>query len=151
MSARTASGSRGQALLEFALVIPLIMLLLMGLFDFGRGIYAYNTLSNAARDGARKAIVDQRVVAGVSVAAQEAADQATALGLDPTDASEVLVEYRTPDLSADCPASLPEWTGCVAVVTVNWQFQAITPIIGNFIGPITLSSTTKLPVEATNR
>ena len=51
--------SRGQALVEFALVIPIFLLLLIALFDLGRAVFAYNTLTNAAREGARLAIVNQ--------------------------------------------------------------------------------------------
>jgi hypothetical protein len=51
--------SRGQALVEFALVIPIFLLLSVALFDMGRAVFAYNTLTNAAREGARMAIVNQ--------------------------------------------------------------------------------------------
>jgi len=44
---------RGSSLVEFALVIPVIMLLIFGAVDLGRAVYAYNTIANAARDGAR--------------------------------------------------------------------------------------------------
>ena len=50
---------RGQALVEFALVIPLFLLMMLALFDLGRAVFAYNTLTNAAREGARLAIVNQ--------------------------------------------------------------------------------------------
>ena len=56
---RRTRGSRGQALVEFSLVIPIFLLLLIALFDLGRGVFAYNTLTNAAREGARMAIVNQ--------------------------------------------------------------------------------------------
>jgi Flp pilus assembly protein TadG len=48
---------KGQALVETALIIPLLLLLVMGLFDFGRAMYIKNTLNNAARAGARAAVV----------------------------------------------------------------------------------------------
>jgi hypothetical protein len=47
-----------QALLEFALVIPLILFLLMLFFDIGRAVYYNVTLSNAVREGARYASVN---------------------------------------------------------------------------------------------
>ena len=46
-------------MVEFALVVPLFVLLLVGLFDVGRAVYAYNTVNNAAREAGRLAIVDQ--------------------------------------------------------------------------------------------
>jgi len=48
---------RGQAMVEFALVIPVFILLMVGLFDFGRVIWANDTLATAAREAARYAIV----------------------------------------------------------------------------------------------
>jgi Flp pilus assembly protein TadG len=143
--------SRGQSLVEFALALPIILLLFMGIFDFGRAIFAYNTVSNAARDGARVAIVDQRTTAGVSNAAQAAADQATGLGLNPADANQVRVQYLQPDLSGACPSAWGEWVGCVAEVRVQYVYRPATPIIGNILGPITLGSTTQIPIEKTNK
>lgn len=135
--------SRGQALVETALVLPVLLLIFMALFDFGRAIYAYNTVSNAAREGARVGIVDQRLTAGTPAAATEAANQATALGLDPTDTAEVDVQYLLPDGSACSNPSI----GCLVEVSVAYEFSPITPIIGNILGPITVSSTTQLPIE----
>jgi hypothetical protein len=48
---------RGQAMVEFALVIPVFLLLLIGLFDFGRVIWVNDTLATAAREAVRYAIV----------------------------------------------------------------------------------------------
>lgn len=52
-----ASRSRGQALVEFALVAPLFFLLLLAVIEGGRFILYYESLSNATREGARYAIV----------------------------------------------------------------------------------------------
>lgn len=51
------SPSRGQALAEFALVAPIFFLLLFSIIDFGRYVYYVQILNNAAREGARYAIV----------------------------------------------------------------------------------------------
>lgn len=53
-------GTRGQALVEFALVFPVFMLLLFGLFEGARFVYTNNALSQAAREGARLAAVEAR-------------------------------------------------------------------------------------------
>ena len=47
----------GQSLVEFALIFPLIILLLMGLFDIGRAVFYYSTLNTAVREGTRLAII----------------------------------------------------------------------------------------------
>jgi len=49
--------TRGQALPEFALVLPLILLMTIGAIDLGRVLWALDSISNAAREGARHAIV----------------------------------------------------------------------------------------------
>jgi Flp pilus assembly protein TadG len=49
--------TRGQAMVEVALVLPVFLVLLMTLFDFGRVIYAQHTITQDAREGVRKGIV----------------------------------------------------------------------------------------------
>jgi TadE-like protein len=139
--------TRGQSLTEFALILPLLILLLMGILDFGRAIFAFNTLSNAAREGARVAIVDQTVTSGVPAGAQEAANQAVGMDLDASDTADVEVTYLLPDLSGPCP---DRSLGCIAQVRVQYEFRAITPVIGNIVGAIPLESVTQLPIEFTN-
>ncbi len=46
---------RGQALVEFAMVMPIMLLLLFALVDFGRAFYSWLLITNAAREGARVA------------------------------------------------------------------------------------------------
>lgn len=48
---------RGQAVTEFALVIPIFLLVLYGIIEFGRYVYTVQVVNNAAREGARYAIV----------------------------------------------------------------------------------------------
>jgi hypothetical protein len=47
---------RSQALIEFALVSPVLLLLVFGVIDLGRAIFYYDTLNHAAREGARVAV-----------------------------------------------------------------------------------------------
>jgi hypothetical protein len=49
-------GQRSQGLTEFALIAPIILLLTFGIIDFGRGLYFYITLQQAANEGARVAV-----------------------------------------------------------------------------------------------
>ena len=57
MSRRTERRPRGQALVEFAFVVPLFLLLMFAIIDFGRYVYYVQVINNAAREGARYAIV----------------------------------------------------------------------------------------------
>jgi len=149
----------GQGLVEFALVVPLILLLLMGVLDFGRAIFAFNEVSNAAREGGRTGIVNQTLADIRSRAAAQAIGlgvpttapaSCPANGGPPTSSSDpagICIAILQPDLTTDCSAS-PQ-IGCVVVVSVKSTFTALTPIIGNILGPIAVSSTTRQTIEAT--
>jgi Flp pilus assembly protein TadG len=47
---------RSQALIEFALISPVLLLLLFGIIDVGRAVFYYDTIAHAAREGARTAV-----------------------------------------------------------------------------------------------
>ena len=47
----------GQSLIEFALMLPIVLLIITGIFDVGRAVWQENTLAYAAREGTRYAIV----------------------------------------------------------------------------------------------
>ena len=55
MRRRGRTVQRSQALIEFALVSPVLLLLIFGIIDLGRAIFYYDTLTHAAREGARVA------------------------------------------------------------------------------------------------
>src|SRR5215472_18044642 len=81
---RVRGGDRGAAAVEFALLLPLLLLLVFGIIDFGRAINAQITLTQAAREGARLAALGQpNVVSGTQAAA-------TGLSLSP---AEIAVTY----------------------------------------------------------
>jgi len=52
---KIAKDERGQALVEFAMIFTMLVILLFGIAEFGRGWYYANALSNGARAGARYA------------------------------------------------------------------------------------------------
>jgi TadE-like protein len=58
---RRGQTSRGTSLVEFALVGPILLLLVFGCIDFGRAYYHMNQLNNAAREGMRLAILQDHV------------------------------------------------------------------------------------------
>jgi Flp pilus assembly protein TadG len=139
---------RGQALVEFALVLPIALMLLLGVFDLGRAVFIYNTLTNAAREGARLAIVNQ------DVTLVEQRVQETAFGSDITNAgdpTDPVVTYYHEEPNIDDPTANAECTtivtGCIAVVTAKTDWTAITPIIGTLVGPIALTARSELPIE----
>ncbi len=140
MSATTRD--RGQSLVEMALVMPILILILMGLFDLGRAIVAYNTVSEAARNGARVSIVNQTTADICQVAAERAVALALPTACAPN-ANSPGVWVTASSGGASCTA-----INCVQTVKVTYRFSPITPIIGSILGSITLSSSSSLPVES---
>ena len=146
--------ARGQALVEFALVLPIMILMFMGVFDLGRFIFADNEISNAAREGVRTGIVNQyapdirnraaaqAVALGVATTPPSACD-ANNVPADPTGVCVKFVDQGT--LTNTCN---PITVGCVAVVTVKYTYSALTPIIGGLVGPRPVVSTSKQPIES---
>jgi Flp pilus assembly protein TadG len=118
---------RGQSLVEFALILPIFVLVVVGLFDGALAVFNYSTVANAARMGARTAIVDQ------DTTVVEAAIEAAAVGLN-TDRLEITLT----------PCS--EFA-CEYVVQVEYPYQSF--FLGALFEP-TLSSTVSMPVENPN-
>ena len=141
----SARRSRGQALVEFALVIPLFLLMLVALFDLGRAVFAYNTLTNAAREGARVAIVNQDLTSIIDRAKQQSA-------IVELDTPNVSVEFwqedddGTPDTSDPCNLVA---TNCLAVVRFEATYRPMTPFIANILfgNGVTFVATSILSVE----
>ena len=69
--------NNGQAVVEFALVLPVLVLLLMGMMQFGLLFHEYLLVTHAAREGARVATLggtDAEIVSAVNVAAASVPD-----------------------------------------------------------------------------
>jgi hypothetical protein len=141
--------SAGQTMIEFALLLPILILVLVGIFDAGRAVFAYHTVNNAAREGGRQAIVDQTL----DHIQARAVQHAVALGVAPADVS---VDYRDP-ATPQSPGSCLDVDGndavgtqyiyeCIAVVRVPYQYTAATPIVGSLIGPMLISGEARFPV-----
>jgi Flp pilus assembly protein TadG len=154
------AGQSGQGLVEFALVFPVIMLLVFGVFDIGRAVFAYNTITDAARRGARVAVVNQMAPATSVTQCDEnmpvesvtsptwspracAAAIAKPLGVQ---VGDVTVTYSTP-AGSSMGCTTPLNVGCIATVTVHYSWAPVTPVIASLVGPITMSSTSQMPVE----
>jgi Flp pilus assembly protein TadG len=130
----------GQSLVEFALILPIFVLLLLAVFDLGRGIYTYNGLSEAARDIARTAIVDDGVVLGAGVATQQTVT--TQKGLVPglrVVSFECLNFDGTASTATQCSAS-----GNLIKVTVASSYVPVA-LLG-LGGPIELVSASSLQI-----
>ena len=132
---------RGQALVEFALIIPVFILVVMGIFDLGRAVYGFNTVNNAAREAARVAIVDQTL----THVQNEAVQHAVGLGLT---VANVTVDYRaqsSPQTAGSCGTLA---INCIANVKVTYSYTAATPGIGAIVGTIPIYGESQFPIEA---
>lgn len=125
-------GQRGSAIVEFAVTLMPVLILTLGMCDFGRGVWSYNTLSYAAREGARYAIVHgEESPNPASTSKIEEIVENWAVGLSP--------EYLTVQTSWQPDNS----SGSTVVVEVNYDFQTVVPILPS---GITLSSTARMVV-----
>jgi len=127
---------KGQGLVELALILPLLLIILLGTIDFGRVFYAYVTITNASREGARygslhvfqDAAIEQRVI-------DEAANTVT------IDSSDITVSWDHPEH----PNTI--------TVTVNHDFSTLffgnLPYIRNWFpaeGKIPIRRQAEMPV-----
>lgn len=137
-------------MVEAAMILPVFLLVLVGIFDVGRLVFAYHTVNNAAREGGRQAIVDQTAPHIQARAAQHA----VALGVD---AFDITVDYHalaSPDTPSSCvtedgvdAVGTDSIYGCLAVVVVPYQYAAATPLIGNLLGTMQVTGDVRFPVE----
>ena len=111
---------RGQGLVEFALILPVVALIIFGALDLGRAFYASITVTNAAREGARaytRLQVSQRSTASTVV--REAVErEIIAAGLDTN---------LVPALTLDCESgTFPNCGGDAYMrVTVVYNFDLL--------------------------
>jgi len=127
-------GERGQAIVELALTLPLLLLVLLGVFDFGLMFQRFEIVTNAAREGARVAVLPDYLP---GQAATHAANYLASGGIGGTPVSscggalspgKVCVNV-TP--STTTIPTTPAKTVDVMVVTVEYDHQHV------FVGPIT--------------
>lgn len=66
----------GAAVVEFAIVAPLFFLLIFGMIEYGRMVMVQQVITNASREGARRAVLDGATTSGVVAAVDEFLDSA---------------------------------------------------------------------------
>ena len=113
------TNQKAQSIVEFALIIPLIILVITVFIDLSRGFFYSTTLSNAVREGARYAVVHH---VNTEEEKQEVVDIVVhfAIALDP---ENIIVTITEPDAEN-------------AYVTVNgtYFFQPVTPGLSLILG-----------------
>lgn len=132
----------GQTLVEFALIVPIFILMMVGIFDAGRAVYAWSTINNAAHEAVRLAIVDQNTA---DVQAR-AVSQSVGVGVQSAD---VAVRWLSSDYTDAAPCNATPRYGCAVEVSVGYQFDAATPIIAQLMGTINLEGIARQQIERT--
>jgi Flp pilus assembly protein TadG len=129
--AATVTRDRGAAAVEFALLLPVLLLLIFGMIDFGRAINAQITLTQAAREGARLAALGQSTATVVSRA------QTAATSLSPV----------TVTVISACPVNAG--VGVDAVVQTSYSFSFVTPVgsIAAMFGGVSYGSSLTLTAQ----
>ena len=122
-----ARHERGQALVEFALIIPLFALLLFALLDFGRVVYTQNTVEQAAREASRVGTLEPVAAAWkYSLIRTAAINSAPGIGLTAANVGG--------QGCADCFYPDGAGSGGLVVVTVSTQVSLLTPILSQILG-----------------
>ncbi|MDR7866091.1 MAG: pilus assembly protein [Sporomusaceae bacterium] len=130
---RYVRNRRGQAIVEFALVLPVFLLLLVGMMEFGLVLHDYVTVAEAARVGARAASV-HKDNATITAATKNAAPGLSADQLTVTITPDVLTA-RTTDTAVTVTVVYPVPT-YVPSITNPWSGEeyAILPATVNVTG-----------------
>jgi PKD repeat protein len=132
--------SRGQSLVELALILPVLMLLIASALDLGRMFYSQVTITNAAREGAYEAAYKP-----TSFIANGNCDKVTnrIMCRVLSEAKGSFVTVNKADVDVDCSPACATGIGNTVTVTVLGRFTLLTPIMAPFLGghDVTLTST----------
>ena len=131
---------RGQAVVEFALVLPLILIMVISVFEFARAWNIQQVLTDAAREGARVAVVgagneeaEGPLKAKVTTKLNNALSVA---GIDPSDAS-----YTMPGVGSghDQPATIQ--------IALPYRFVFLGPLMEWTVGESSLTLRTSITMR----
>src|SRR6478672_6393558 len=118
MTGRRLRSERGAAVVEFALVVPILLALVIGIAEFGRAYFIHATMAGAAREGVRAMALANPSSGGPGAATTKAQASLSAAGLT----------GLTITPGAACPASGA--TPADAVVTITYNMPYITGMFG---------------------
>lgn len=111
---------RAQGLIEFALVIPILLLMFLLFIDLGRAIFTYSSLSNAVREGTRYAIVNSPTSGTYTTDVQDTI-KSYAGALDAS-----LIQFPT--------FTMPTPTNHYITIVVTYPYRPITPGLTLLLG-----------------
>ncbi len=132
----------GQALVEFALAVTVFLVLLMTVVDFGRGIYLYNGVSEAAREIARATSVHPGMLLGGSAETSETV----------TTQQSLVPGLSAPVITCVDIAGAPVTEACVpgdwVRVSVSAPYDPVTPLLSiGGLGHFVMQSTSTVQIQ----
>lgn len=139
---RRLAGERGQALLETAMTFPLLLVVSVGIFEFGRAFQTWQILTNAAREGARMAVLPGTTTTNV----QDRVTQYLTSGqvANPSSATIAITAGTVPMGTGTVPSS-------VVTVTYPYTFTVLQPIVRLLVSTSTVGSPVTLQARAEMR
>jgi Flp pilus assembly protein TadG len=134
---------RGAALIEMALTLPLLLLLSIGIFEFGRAFQHWQVLTNATREGARIATLPGVTDDAVTTRVRTYMEAGSLTGF----ASNLVTIAR------DGEISIGATTASASTVTINYPFEFIVlqPIAQMVVGGSEVGAPITMTVSATMR
>jgi Flp pilus assembly protein TadG len=142
---RRRRDQRGAAALEFALIVPILVMVVFGIVDFGYMINRDTLVNNAAREGAREGSLDPDQTAIANVVRQSLSG-VEAVGTSPSKIT-VTVGCRKPDNTVCTNFATDAVSGGTVIVTVALQHSWITPVGSTFGSSIMLKKTVEMRIE----
>lgn len=141
---RLLAGERGTALLETAMTLPLLLIVSVGIFEFGRAFQTWQVLTNAAREGARLAVLPNPVAGAVD--ARVRSYLASGQLANTAGATIVVNPASTVAIGGGATASS-------SLVTVNYpfQFMVLQPVARLLVSGSTLGAPFTLTASAEMR
>lgn len=142
-------GESGAIAVEFALIMPVLLMLVFGILEFGFMINRDMIVGNASRDGARAASLNGTYAEIHSTIANELNAAGVPSGLPKT---TIVIDCRKPG-GAPCNATSGTYNalavaGSTAVIRVTYNHALITPFISSILGSTrTLEQKTEMRVE----
>jgi Flp pilus assembly protein TadG len=119
------SRERGATLLEFAMALTVFLSSMFAVIEFGRALWVHNALTDAARRGARYAVLN-------SLGSEDAVKNVVVYG-DPAGGTQPVVPNLTPDNVTVTYSEFALNKGTATVSITGYQFQFVVPIIGTTI------------------
>jgi Flp pilus assembly protein TadG len=141
ISAR-ARREEGQALYEFALVLPLLVMMLVGIIKFGILFYDYVVLADAVASGARTLATSRSVGSATPNACQLAQTMVQTAAYNLNQSS---LNVPTPTLASGSCTALAG--GTAGTVTATYPCNLTVPFVGNMCPATTISSQTTVRIE----